>query len=353
MNAELFPRLIRAIHEQHLDGLLAVSPENVAYVLGFPLGGPGEPRWRQAAALVTWDGRTALLCVDAHAEAVRRRIRAETVVRPWGEFGDNPTHILADLLTEFHLSQSRIGTELDYLSAADFRVLSARFPNVTWAPAEGPLSRLRRVKGPREVEHLRHLSRIVDQAFVDVLTGLKREVGEREARALFAQQVLWLGAEECRVAVWRAGAGDRGAILGIEVTALFEGYHAAMARTVAPGLSGKLRRQWEEREAAHRELIGALTPGGPSDELSSSVERLQASLGLPGESLVAHGIGLASLEEPFLGPFPEPRVEADMVLAVGPEGTTPWPLRDMVLVTPEGPELLTYRSRPDRGIAWA
>ena len=53
MNAELFPRLIRAIHEQHLDGLLAVSPENVAYVLGFPFGGLGEPRWRQAAALVT------------------------------------------------------------------------------------------------------------------------------------------------------------------------------------------------------------------------------------------------------------------------------------------------------------
>ena len=76
-------------------------------------------------------------------------MRAETVVRSWGEFGDNPTHILADLLTEFHLSQSRIGTELDYLSAADFRVLSARFPNVTWAPAEGLLTRLRRVKGPR------------------------------------------------------------------------------------------------------------------------------------------------------------------------------------------------------------
>ena len=41
MNAELFPRLIRAIHEQHLDGLLAVSPENVAYVVGFPVGGVG------------------------------------------------------------------------------------------------------------------------------------------------------------------------------------------------------------------------------------------------------------------------------------------------------------------------
>ncbi len=41
MNAELFPRLIRAIHEHHLDGLLAVSPENVAYVVGFPLGGVG------------------------------------------------------------------------------------------------------------------------------------------------------------------------------------------------------------------------------------------------------------------------------------------------------------------------
>lgn len=352
MNAEVFPRLIRAIHEQHLDGLLAVSPENVAYVVGSPLGGPDEPRWRQAAALVTWDGRTALLCVDAHAEAVRHRLRTETVLRSWGEFGDNPVHILADLLTEFHLGQSRLGTELDYLVAADFRVLTARFPNVVWAPAEGLFTRLRRLKGPREVECLRHLSRIVDQAFLDVLTGLKRDVGDREMRALLAQQVLRLGAEECRVSVRPADPGDGGTLLAIEVAALLEGYHAVMARPVASGLPGGLRRRWEERQIAHRALIDALAPGGPTVELASRIERLQATLGLPGESLVAHGIGLGSMEEPFLGPFPEPSIEGDMVLAVGPIARTPWSLRDMVLVAPDGPEVLTHRSPPDQGVTW-
>jgi hypothetical protein len=36
MDPEAFPRLVRAIHEQHLDALLAVSPENVAHLVGFP-----------------------------------------------------------------------------------------------------------------------------------------------------------------------------------------------------------------------------------------------------------------------------------------------------------------------------
>lgn len=353
MNAQVFPRLIRAIHEQHLDGLLAMSPENVAYVLGFPLGGPGEPRWRQAAALTTWDGRTAVLCVDAHAETARRRLGGETVLRAWSEFGDNPTHVLADLLTEFHLSQARIGIELDSLAAADFRVLTARFPNAAWAPAEGLFTRLRRIKDRQEVERLRHLSRIADQAFLDVLTSVKRDIGDREVRAQLAQQVLRLGAEECRVSVAGAEAGDRGAALGVEIVVLLEGYYAVMARTITPPLPGEMRPQWEALLAAHRQLVGALTPNASRVELSSRVERLQATLGLPGESLVAHGVGLATVEDPFLGPFPDVEVEAGMVLTVGPGGTAPWRLRDMVLVTADGPELLTHRTDPDQGIGWA
>jgi Xaa-Pro dipeptidase len=352
MNAEVFPRLIRAIREQHLDGLLAASPENVAYLVGFPVGEPGEPRWRQAAALTTWDGRMALVCVDTHAEAVRRRSGPEMVLRIWAEFGDNPTHVLADLLSEFHLGQARIGVELDYLAAADLRVLEARFPKVSWMAAETLFTRLRRHKGPREVERLRHLSRIADQAFLDVLTSLKQGVADREIRGLIAQELLRLGAEECRVSVTRIESGTRAATSGIEATALLDGYHAVMARAIASPLSGEIRRQWETRLAAHRELIRCLTPGGPAAEVSTGVERLQATLGLSGASLVAHGVGLASVEEPFLGPFPGVEVEAGMVLVVGPGGRVPWPLRDMVLATANGPELLTHRCDPDQGIGW-
>lgn len=348
MNAEVFPRLIRVMQEQHLDALLAVSPENVTYMAGFPLLALGDPRWRQAAALTTWDGRTALLCADGHGQEARRRVGAETVLRTWGEFRDNPIHSLADLLTEFHLSQSRIGIELDCLAASDFRVLATRFPKVIWAPAEGLFARLRRLKGPGEVERLRRLSRIADRAILDLLASGKRTGTQREVRALVAQRVLELGAEECRVSVTSAEAPEPGGVLGVEVTALLEGYHAVIGRTLASNLPSADRRRWEALLAAHRELVAALGPGGGDADLFSPVQRLQTTLGLPGESLVAHGIGLATVEEPFLGPFPEVRVEAGMVLAVGVPGPGPWPLRDMVLVTSDGTELLTGESHPDR-----
>jgi Xaa-Pro aminopeptidase len=349
MNTGGFPRLLRAMQEQHLDGLLAVSPENVAYVMGFPVVATGDPRWRQAAALATWDGRSAILCVDAHADAVRRRVGGETVVRVWAEFGDNPIHTLADLMSEFHLGQSRMGTELDCLAASDFQILRSRFPKVVWTAVEGLFTRLRRIKGPVEVEQLRHLARIVDQAVLDTLANLKADINPREVRALVSQRVLQLGAEECRVALIGADVPGRGDRLGVEVSALLEGYHGIIGRTIVSRLSPVDRERWQAVLHAHRALIGTLTPDDPGSELQAGVDRLQAILGLRGESLVAHGVGLATVEEPLIGPFPEARVQAGMVLAVGPSGA-PWTLRDMVLMTAGPPELLTYRSDPDQFI---
>ena len=55
-----------------LDALVAVSPENVAYVTGFVV--PSQPlmRWRHALCALNVNGQTGMVAVDMEETTVRR-----------------------------------------------------------------------------------------------------------------------------------------------------------------------------------------------------------------------------------------------------------------------------------------
>ena len=71
MNGDIVAKCVEVMEREDLDGLIALSPENFAYVVGFVV--PSQPvlRWRHAAAVITRDGRTALYAVDMEASTVR------------------------------------------------------------------------------------------------------------------------------------------------------------------------------------------------------------------------------------------------------------------------------------------
>src|SRR6516225_2953334 len=123
MRQEIVAREVSAMREARLDALVSISPENFAYVTGFL--SPTQPlmRWRHAAALVTADGRTALLAVDMEASTIRSRVPAGTEVAVWREFKFDAMQVLANLLRRHGLAHARIGIELDYLPAGDFAAL--------------------------------------------------------------------------------------------------------------------------------------------------------------------------------------------------------------------------------------
>src|SRR5712691_6523867 len=120
MRQDVIARLVRAMREAALYALIAISPENFAYVTGFL--SPTQPlmRWRHDMALVTADGQTSLVSV-----------------------------------------------EMDYLPAGDFTALVELLPQAGLVPAQRLLSRLREIKTPAEIEILRRLSRIADRSITD------------------------------------------------------------------------------------------------------------------------------------------------------------------------------------------
>src|SRR3954470_18940720 len=128
MRQDVIARQVRAMKDAGLDAVLSISPENFAYVTGFL--SPTQPlmRWRHAMALVTADGKVALVVVDMEASTIRAKSPPGTEIAVWREFGFDSMRVLADLLRTHGLDTKRIGIETDYVPACEFAELEGLCP---------------------------------------------------------------------------------------------------------------------------------------------------------------------------------------------------------------------------------
>ena len=118
MRGEIVARLVNSMAASGLDAVIAISPENFAYVSGFVVPSQSLMRWRHAACVVTASGQSSIIM---NMEETTTRAKADGVeVRSWGEFTDQPMVVLASLLSDLGLSRARIGIEFDYLPAGSF-----------------------------------------------------------------------------------------------------------------------------------------------------------------------------------------------------------------------------------------
>jgi ectoine hydrolase len=360
MRHDIVARQVRAMREARLDGLISISPENFAYVTGFL--SPTQPlmRWRHAAALVTAEGRTALLAVDMEASTIRSRAPAGTEVAVWREFSFEAMQVLADLLGRHELATARIGIELDYLPAGDFAVLRELLPGAELVAAQNLLARLRQIKTPEEIEILRRLSRIADRAIVEAYRSVRAGSTEMDLAAALTRGVYEEGAEYFKLMI--VATGERsvfpnvgptnrvlkdGDICRLEVFPMIAGYHAGVCRTAAVGAPpAQAERIWANLTECKHLLLAAIKPGASTRAIYDLYLAKLGELHLPPISFVGHGIGLQLHEDPYLGPSGDQPLEPGMVLGIEPlvyETGFGFGMqnKDMVLVTDRGCELLS------------
>src|SRR3974390_3241264 len=98
MREDVIARLVCAMREAELDAVVAISPENFAYVTGFV--SPTQPlmRWRHAMAIVTADGQTSLVTVDMEYSTICAKATPGTEIAVWREFQFDAMAVLADVL---------------------------------------------------------------------------------------------------------------------------------------------------------------------------------------------------------------------------------------------------------------
>lgn len=368
MRQDVIPRQRDAMAKAGLDALIAMSPENFAYTTGFVV--PSHPllRWRHEMAVVTGDGRTAIVCVDMEESTVRKLAPGQDI-RVWGEFTDKPMETLAELLTELGLADARLGVELDYLPAGDHRQLQHLLPKARLEAAEGLYNRLRQIKTPQELELLRRLARIADQAIGDCFRAVKAGMSEMDMAGALTRSIYAQGAEHFKLMIIatgersvlpNVGPSDRvlkpGDICRVEIFSVISGYHAGVCRTaMVQKAPPEAERIWAKLVESKYEILGMLRPGQSTRKVYETfLKRLdELKLDLPPISFVGHGIGQFLHEEPYLGKYSDSPLEAGMVLGIEPLTFAQnmgfgLQLKDMVAVTDRGGELLSDRTNTDK-----
>lgn len=369
MRGEIVARLVNSMAASGLDAVIAISPENFAYVSGFVVPSQSLMRWRHAACVVTASGQSGILVVNM--EETTTRAKADGVeVRSWGEFTDQPMVVLASLLSDLGLSRARIGIEFDYLPAGAFHQLTANLPRATFEPADQLMSRLRQIKTPAEVEHMRRLSRIADRAIGDALHHAGVGTTELEIAASLTRSVFEQGAENFKLMI--VATGERsvfpnvgptqrrlqpGDICRVEIFSMIDGYHAGVCRTArvgpAPAYAEAIWRNLVECKYLALEMM---KPGASSHAIYLSFIRHLSKMNLPAISFLGHGIGLHLHEEPYLGRYSDVPLEAGMVLGFEPlVYDTGYGFgmqnKDVVAVTERGHSLLSDVTDTDQLIA--
>jgi Xaa-Pro aminopeptidase len=355
-----------------LDAMVSCSPENFAYATGFVVPSQSLLRHRHAMAVVTADGGVALFGVDMEESTIRAKA-PEAKLAVWAEFSDDAMQVLAGLLSELGLAKARIGIELGYLPAADFAKLQAALPAATFVACDDILARLRQLKTPQEVELLRKLSRIADQAITDAIAAVKPGDSEMDIAGHLTRNVYALGAQQFKLLIVATGERSqlpnvgpserrlvRGDVCRIEIFSVIDGYHAGVCRTaVVQEAPPHAEEIWQVLTDCKHLILDRIKPGASCRAIYAAfIEKLTAKK-LPPISFVGHGIGLFLHEDPYLGRTPIIGSSADAALEAGMVlGFEPLCYRtgygfgmqnkDMVAVTETGCELLSDYADTDR-----
>ena len=364
MNEDILQKCLRAMEAEDLNGLVAMAPENFTYVVGFTV--PSQPvlRWRHAAVVMTRDGSSVLYTVDMEASTVRA-LEPQTEVRVWEEFAEDAMPVLATLLGDLGLEDARIGIETDYLPARDMEKLAGLLPKAEWRPAHAIFNRLRLTKTPRELELMRRIARITDRSIGDALASVHPGDTELDLAATVTSNLLRLGADNFKWLI--LGSGDRsqfpnvgptmrkltrGDVVRLEVFGTLDGYHTGVCRTaVVQEAAPEAVEIWANIVACRDLIFESIHDGASGAEIYGRISRQFQSLGWDPMSFVGHGIGLFLHEEPYIGSYGDPRIEAGMVLGTEPvllvPGTWGFQVKDIVAVTDDGHELLSDVTNTD------
>jgi Xaa-Pro aminopeptidase len=256
----------------------------------------------------------------------------------------------------------RVGT--DAMSPTFAQVLPVAFPAAELVDGEVAMRAARRIKTAAELAVLRQAVAVAETSLAKAVAELRPGVTAKELTGVLLEAAAAGGAtipadQEAAVVTsrehpWRHAGGDGraapGDLVAFTAGVVADGYIAEVGRTCAvasaagvgevpEALAARGDRVWDR-------LLTACRPGAPASDL------LDAYTGV-GEPLppmpVARGLGLGFDPPVVTGGLPrtaaEERIEPGMVLAltsyVWEAGTGAAFRRDSVLVTENGPELLT------------
>ncbi|MBI3469657.1 MAG: aminopeptidase P family protein [Planctomycetes bacterium] len=350
-------------------GLVAVGrsfydlPGNVVYLSGHFPPFPASParagrRGLGHAVVVVPIEHDPVLLVDGE---YREELVAISDVRPCRDLVAG----LAGLLRELGHDHSRLGLAGEQiLPVAYYRDLLSLCPHLSFDSADPLLAQMRSRKSPAEQALLRRAAEIAGTGLKAAVDTAKPGATESQVCAAGTAAAIEAGADFVRYLRVHSGpwsvrgsrwppATDRviqpGDTVYLDIIGACRGYQFDVLRTTVAGSPSPWQVEvFEAVHAALEEAVAAARPGVLAHEIFGRAREVLTAAGLGPHvtPFAGHGIGLETVEAPYLVAEDSWPLEQSMVLCIEPKVSLPGEfgcsIEQEVIVRPDGPEVITH-----------
>ncbi|MBI5110975.1 MAG: aminopeptidase P family protein [Rhodovulum sp.] len=284
--------------------------------------------------------------------------------------------ILGPVLRRHGLVDAKLG--LDEANMVFVKALARHFPKLSIEDGDTPMLAARMIKLPEEIALLEEATAIADAVTASATAAVADGVRECEVAGEAMRTLFRLGGEYSHVMTPFVASGEHmappnricgdklirhGDIVFIDIGAAFGGYFGDVARAVICGRpSDEQRRIFTAVHAGLMAGIAEMRPGRTNKDCADAIVRTAGQYGLDGRFLslfIGHGVGIGANEPPYIGETlpgaPTYEFRPGMVFAVEPLVWVPGVrggggvrLEDMVLVTEDGPHVLSRAPYDER-----
>lgn len=355
------PRIVRAMREHGLDGLLASSPENVFYASGWlaTMGHTVIGRF-PAFVLLTPDNLTKPTLIVPGADlgfVFDNPGYAQTEIRPFGDFFltrpeqgielspmaraidetlssgtviKDRVQALVQEIRDAGLETAKIGIDEVGLPEELLQALAGALPRAHFERAHTTFNWIRSVKTQEEEQRLHKALRITENAIRETLEVVRIGVTENELAKTLELSMVSQGARplftmisfgsRSATGLWTSDTClARDDMLKYDVGCVYQGYKSDTAFMASLGKpTERALNCFEAVRSGAERVAELLRPGVRPNALLAEGVRAVRRAGLPsfGRQHAGHGIGLGLYDEPLLTTVNETPIEEGMVLNI-------------------------------------
>ncbi|MBJ7601800.1 MAG: aminopeptidase P family protein [Candidatus Dormibacteraeota bacterium] len=352
-------RLQAELDRSDLDAVVAVSPENTHYLSGAWIR--TQVSIRDRLALLVWPvlGEPTFVVCNIEESLAERESWIKDV-RTYVEFAQSPVNLLLEVLREKGLEGGRIGIERRFLTAEYHQELIEGM-RADYQAADHLLERVRAVKTPGEVSLIRDAFFKTEAAIRAAWAGSRAGDSERVIAQRMVDELTRQGADGVRHITLASGEntihahrrpGDRqlgpGDLLLTDIGGNWGGFNSDMARMgVCGDPTPESAAEFSSYREAYVDTLQYLRPGVTAASVFHYCARAFGDRGIDLTSPhIGHSVSRGGgHENPILHPFNEQRLEPGMLIALEPtfrpNDTRRYHLEDLVLITPNGADIIT------------
>jgi len=352
-------RLLKVPEQADVVAIIAMSPENFAYVSGAFILTVEAIRPRQAFAVIPRQGQPFAVFCSIETPTMRDESWIKDLVE-YTEFVDQPVEKLAEALTARSLDKGKIGIDLSYLPQASFARLQTKLPGVEFIDTTDTIAAIRTIKDLDEVAQLESAAKGTHLAVLDAMAASMPGDTEKQMADRISKGIIENGANTTLFLCFGSGARTRlahgaatdrvpqeGDIIRFDVGGRYGPYYSDFARTFSAGNPSIAQRDnYRKLVEIQKETIGAAGPGVTAEYLfdvcKEAFKKRQLPFHMPH---IGHSFGVELHENPMLRPGDKTELKPGMVINIEPIFIDPdnslYHVEDLFVVTEDGYRLLT------------